>query len=501
MKRDYSEYKPSEHEIRHLKLSSNKYIKYDYFVNKVRFDTEEKFFKIFVDATKEDYFMEDFIHEHDKLHNIARNYSEAGLKEMEENRKEAIAYNKKIFKKFKKKYDIDLEPRKYHFHHYEKDGEYPIPINNALCACGITLNCGEGILDFIYADFEAEYKEHFAHAYIGEQLKLMGEQKRREQGIIDSEDEEPQKILAKVDEIVELYNRYELTTISIKDLCYVSLYSAICPPVFMIEREDYTAIRHYYRYLIALQKDYLDLIEFCYDEDFYPEALGELYPHERFTLYLLIHDLHSSFDRKEVFAPDTQYISGLEMPYGLEKGEIVKRINKYFNKKDEFYELAKEYDVDPKRLHYAAVMPKFIKTVYEINSIKDILELEFTKMLEMDIRFKKCKRCGKYFLVKGNYPTLYCDRIAEGETKSCKKLGPIESYKEKNADNEAKKIYSKYYKRYHARITTRQIKEKNFKQWQYKAITMRDECIEGKITIQEYIDWNEAAFPNRTKKS
>lgn len=49
MKRDYSEYKPSEHEIRHLKLSGNKYIKYDYFVNKVRFDTEEKIFKIFVD--------------------------------------------------------------------------------------------------------------------------------------------------------------------------------------------------------------------------------------------------------------------------------------------------------------------------------------------------------------------------------------------------------------------------------------------------------------------
>lgn len=500
MKRDYSEYKLSEHEIRHIKFSGNKYIKYDYFNNKVRFNDEEKTFEIFVDGTKEDYFMKDYIEEHDKLHNINRNYSEAGLKEMEENRREDIAYNKKIFKKFKKKYNIDLEYRKYHFHHYENNGECPIPINNALCACGINLNCGEGILDFIYADFEAEYEEHFAHAYIGEQLKLMGEQKRREEGIDESDDEKTKKILAKVDEIVELYTRYELTTISIKDLSYVSLYSAICPPVFLIEREEYAAIRHYYRYLVALQKDYLDLIEFCYDEDFHPEALGELYPHERFTLYLLIHDLRSSFERKEVFSPNSEHVSALKMPYGMEKDEIVKRINKYIKKQDEFHKLAKEYDIDPERLHYASVMPKFINTVYRINSIKDILELEFTKMLEMDIRFKKCKRCGKYFLVKGNYPTLYCDRIAEGETKSCKKLGPIESYKEKNADNEAKKIYSKYYKRYHARIAPRQIKEKDFKQWQYKAITMRDECIEGKITLQEYINWNEAAFPNRTKK-
>ena len=77
----------------------------------------------------------------------------------------------------------------------------------------------------------------------------------------------------------------------------------------------------------------------------------------------------------------------------------------------------------------------------------------------------------------------------------------IESYKEKNADNEAKKVYDKYYKRYSARLKVFQIKEKDFKQWQYKAITMRDECIDGKITLQEYIDWNESAFPNRTKKS
>lgn len=42
--------------------------------------------------------------------------------------------------------------------------------------------------------------------------------------------------------------------------------------------------------------------------------------------------------------------------------------------------------------------------------------------------------------------------------------------------------------------------EPEFNQWRYKAITMRDDCNDGKISLQEYIDWNEAYFPNRTKK-
>ena len=69
------------------------------------------------------------------------------------------------------------------------------------------------------------------------------------------------------------------------------------------------------------------------------------------------------------------------------------------------------------------------------------------------------------------------------EIDSCQKLAALDEYKRKNANNEAKKVYDKYYKRYSARLKVFQIKEKDFKQWQYKAITMRDECIEGKITL------------------
>lgn len=46
-----------------------------------------------------------------------------------------------------------------------------------------------------------------------------------------------------------------------------------------------------------------------------------------------------------------------------------------------------------------------------------------------------------------------------------------------------------------------QLKEAEFNKWRYQAITKRDECNDGKITPEEYIDWMEAYFPNRKRKN
>ena len=68
------------------------------------------------------------------------------------------------------------------------------------------------------------------------------------------------------------------------------------------------------------------------------------------------------------------------------------------------------------------------------------------------------------------------------------------------AEDEALPIYSKYYKRYAAKINVRQIKEADFKKWKYEALVKRDECSSEKITPKEYIDWLESCFPNRKRK-
>ena len=62
-------------------------------------------------------------------------------------------------------------------------------------------------------------------------------------------------------------------------------------------------------------------------------------------------------------------------------------------------------------------------------------------------------------------------------------------------------IYNKYYKRYAARVRVKQIREDDFKKWKYQAITLRNECSAGKITVEEYIQWMEDSFPNRKPKT
>ena len=78
---DYWEYEALGNELTHIKRRGNKYIKYDYFDNTVRVSNEKKAMAIYVDSTKEDYFMEYFIEQSNKLHGIEPIVlSEAGKK-------------------------------------------------------------------------------------------------------------------------------------------------------------------------------------------------------------------------------------------------------------------------------------------------------------------------------------------------------------------------------------------------------------------------------------
>lgn len=117
----------------------------------------------------------------------------------------------------------------------------------------------------------------------------------------------------------------------------------------------------------------------------------------------------------------------------------------------------KKYSLSDAEMEVFCRFPISPNTSYKFRNIRKALELEFTKMLEQDIRLRKCKRCGKYFIMKGNYSTNYCDRIAEDETRNCQDIMALENYKKKMADNSAIRIYNKYYKRYSARVSLRMI--------------------------------------------
>ncbi len=123
---------------------------------------------------------------------------------------------------------------------------------------------------------------------------------------------------------------------------------------------------------------------------------------------------------------------------------------------------------------YSAVFPISPNTSYKFRNIRKALELEFTKKcLNRIFVSENANAAASIFIMKGNYNTNYCDRIAEGEIRNCQDIMALENYKKKTADNAAIKIYNKYYKRYSARVKAHTILEKDFNKWKYEAMTKK----------------------------
>lgn len=294
--------------------------------------------------------------------------------------------------------------------------------------------------------------------------------------------------------------QWRITNEFCRDYFYSSLYTAIFTPVIL--DVEATSLNRYINYIKILQDEFKEKLTFCFDPDFYPSLLGHLYPAERYRLYNdLYSDGPSTHMRREKFSVHRRISGESEMPFGYNIELVKQRMAlKIDTTSNEYREFEEKYCKKNKLVDVVLKIPSCIGVQYVCSSIYEMLELEFTKMLESNIRLRKCKRCGKYFIMKGNYDTNYCDRVAEGQTRSCQDLAAQENYKAKAAENPALPIYSKYYKRYAARVRSRQIKEADFKKWKFQALAKRDECSDGKITVEEYVAWMEGYFPNRKPK-
>ena len=502
MKKDYSEYKLSEYDKYTIRRSNSKDVKLDYFLNNVHFDPADKSFSIRVDEYNEYQAMEDDIEDYEKeiAEREGKTYTPHKIDFETEEMQELRADSEDRLAAMKKKYNFYASDAAGYA--VDETGKLVVPMINVFSGARIFLNYGEGILDFIYADFLTPLKEQIENIKL-EEFLTKHLRKDHATEIVEQPPEEPsKKVYSKLQESVEDFYAYESTFTMIEDVAYASLYSAICPPLFTEERmRKMEKIEWYGNYLLRLQKEFKEMIEFCYDEDFYPSLLGNLYPSERLFIYRQSKGLPKFFDRKEEILLSKRIRGGKKMPYGVTAEEMMQIFSRMDMKPtEEAKEFAEKYKIPINSLMYDLQHPTFMSISYDARTIEDMLELEFTKMLEQDVRFRKCKRCGKYFIMKGNYDTKYCDRVAEGETRNCQELAAIENYKAKIADNKAIPIYNKYYKRYAARVKVRQIKEADFKKWKYKAMEMRDQCSDGTISVEEFTEWMESSFLNRKPK-
>ena len=350
----------------------------------------------------------------------------------------------------------------------------------AFTGLDVSFPIGEGILDFCYTDFTKEQ----------DSILLFGS--------LFSCGRKREDIVHNQDEVIEAESSHmEHTLSSLDRYLYQSVYTSMFPPY--IEHYTKDSIPMYIHYIAEIQKEMLRRIEFVFDDEFYPDELSEFLPCERYSLYSEVYGTPTDFIREERFT-----MNGNLNPRYLKRGnipmeELVQRLTSYTDTNEQSpLEKALGLEAGRVKIHYH--VPQFMAVEYSISTIHDMLELEFTKMLEYDIRLHKCKICGRYFIIKGNYVSDFCNRVREGNTRTCQQIGAQRKYDERLKTDEAVALFRKYYKRYYARTKVNQIKPDKFREWNYKACEMRDRCQNGEITPQEFEEWLYGSFKNRKKK-
>ena len=390
-----------------------------------------------------------------------------------DNRKNRLIENEKQISLYEQHNAIRIMPYIQETYNFGNEETEPFPLIDILSGAQINIPCGEGILDFIYADFDKGYRSASNKTQEKRSITFESYDTLIERNVADHVD-------------------FKKTLDCFGDLIYSSVYSAAFPPV-MANRTK-ALLQNYYDYLKSLQSKIFRLLEFCFDEAFYPEILGGKSAAQRYALYCRLNHIDRKLIRNEIFE-----IQSFE-PENLPKYVTASDLYTSEHDKPEYKDFCEQFDIRSTEVDAILNYPASTRSFYECDSIESLLELELIQAIKIGICFRKCKRCGKYFIMKGNYDTNYCDRIIQGEMRNCQDIAAQENYKRKIAGNAAIPIYSKYYKRYAARVRVNQLKEADFKQWKYTAMTKRDECSDGKITANEYIQWMEECFPNRISK-
>ena len=140
-------------------------------------------------------------------------------------------------------------------------------------------------------------------------------------------------------------------------------------------------------------------------------------------------------------------------------------------------------------IEYAKTVPKAdVHEEYEIDNLHQLLYLEILFMIKTNTNIRRCKHCGKYFVMP-NRKTLYCSRIAEGEKESCFAVGSKRSFQKKMEAEYPLKIYNRAYKTHHARVRYCKIDKNDFILWRDKAKEKLKEVRNGNLDIFEFEKW------------
>lgn len=115
---------------------------------------------------------------------------------------------------------------------------------------------------------------------------------------------------------------------------------------------------------------------------------------------------------------------------------------------------------------------------WTISCLRDFLYIELGKAIQRGNAPRQCRLCGKWFLHEQGDKTVYCNRIAPGETeKTCREVGARAVFEKKIQEEDTWKIYKRAYKKYYARFMKGKMSREDFNAWADQAAMRRDLAI------------------------
>lgn len=231
-----------------------------------------------------------------------------------------------------------------------------------------------------------------------------------------------------------------------------------------------------FQYYFDLQETYREALEFCLNI----QVLTEYTLSERYVMFCNLHPNFTQHMLRSMYgiAPvangrfDTSKLIQFDEPGEVDTQKVLQNIHR---------------DSD-----YSVSMWQY----FAIQSLEEMLYLEFMKMIKRGIRVKHCALCDRYFILADKRKRDYCDRPYKGK-QTCKQIGAKQKFNQSIEQDkflqEFQRIYNRMYSRYYRMDSwesdrpTKKLTEEQFKVWISEASKARQEYKAGIISGEEML--------------
>lgn len=177
--------------------------------------------------------------------------------------------------------------------------------------------------------------------------------------------------------------------------------------------------------------------------------------------------------------------------YGSGKESIRERAARYFAERKERARDIDYYQFERLTMACESVSSSVFTEVLYADGILDVLDYCIRTCIVEEYPARRCKNCGKWFILTGHAGLEYCTRPFDDKGHTCRDVGAGIAWEKRSRDDKPFMAYRKEYKKRFARIKAGRITNEEFLAWGERARAKKQACDEGTISLDEFREWLE----------